>query len=93
MMTATQDPADKALKTGLVKNELKKQWDLEVAVIKAAQNPKESVETACESPELKESLHQDMIEEWGMTSSESPHPNAAKALNDHLRHIATSPKL
>lgn len=84
---------DKALKTGIVKNELRKQWDLEAAAIEAAKNPVPEATSSVESEEELAPSHPEMTEDWALKSSASPHPNAAKELHNHLRGIATATRL
>jgi hypothetical protein len=81
---------DIALKKGLVKAELRRVWDSEVAARNAYQKNASSSSEESNS-QSDHPLHPTMTEEWTLDDSNSPHPNAAQALKEHL-HIFT-PKL
>jgi hypothetical protein len=81
------NPSDKALKLGIVKNELRKQWDLEAEAIRLASLTEEQRRMEAEASSTIETtvpLHPDLVEDWKLDDSESPHPSAAKLLRHHL---------
>lgn len=53
-------------------------------------NEEEGVEVA---PEMPEEPLPGMTDEWLLRGEASPHPEATKALRDHLKLIRTAPKI
>lgn len=87
------DTHDKALKLGLVKNELRKQWNIESDAIKRANMTAEEIEKLNAKPMEPEILHPDLTEEWKLEDNASPHPNAAKYLRQHMALYKDDEKL
>jgi hypothetical protein len=87
------DPSDKALKTGIVKNELRKQWNLEREAIKKASQSTDTREDLSEALKDVPIPHPNMVDEWALNETESPHPLATKYLRDHLLRPGTAESL
>lgn len=84
---------DKVLKTGLVKNELRKQWNLESSALKQAHDANAQATIDEENTNQTTSPNRNLPDEWQAEDNTSEHPNATKQLKEHLLRTKSYDKL
>jgi len=77
----------------LVKNELRKQWNLESDLLRQAKEAKNDDENEMEMKQQEKKVMQNLPEEWKAEDATSEHPNAAKMLKEHLYRVKAYDKL